>query len=205
MITALALATEGGLIALALLIASWWGHNPWGNMVWNLASLQANLTAVAQGAVASIGLIGMLILLDRSPAWVFRELRQSVDRDIVPLFAQSGWSEFALISLAAGFGEELFFRGLMQAGIAAELRASTMLSEPLLLAISIAVASLIFGACHWLNFGYFVLATATGVYLGLLLVSTENLLAPITAHAIYDFFALWYLVIWKGRQAVAEG
>jgi hypothetical protein len=34
----------------------------------------------------------------------------------------------------------------------------------------------------------------------MLCVVTGNLLAPITAHVLYDFVALWYLVIWKGKQ-----
>lgn len=204
MITALALATEGGLIALALLIASWWGHNLWGNMLWSASAWQVNLQAMGQGVIASVGMIGALLVLDRSPPWVFRELRESVARDVVPLFTNVSLGEFAFISIAAGFGEELFFRGLLQAGLAEELQAWTVLDATQCAALAIAMASIVFGACHWLNFGYFVLATATGAYLGALLFCTDNLLAPITAHALYDFFALWYLVRWKGQAVALE-
>lgn len=200
MITALALATEGGLVALALLIASWWGHNPWGNIVWSRAALEANLLAVGQGALAALPLLLALLVIDRWPPWFLRALKRSVEREVVPLFEQSGLPEFALISLAAGFGEELFFRGLIQLGIAMELHSGTGLEHPQILAISIGVASLIFGVCHWLNREYAIMATITGVYLGVLLVYTDNLLAPITAHALYDFFALCYLVLLKGRS-----
>ena len=54
--------------------------------------------------------------------------------------------------------------------------------------------SLIFGAVHWVNLPYFVLATGVGVVLGVLFVVTESLLAPIALHAVYDFLALQRLV-----------
>jgi membrane protease YdiL (CAAX protease family) len=83
---------------------------------------------------------------------------------------------------------------LLQAGIASELTGEWAVP------IAVAAAALIFGACHWLNREYAALATLIGVYLGMLFVVTGNLLAPITAHVLYDFVALWYLVIWKGKQ-----
>ncbi len=199
MITALALATEGGLVALALLIASWWGHNPWGNIVWSQEALNANLIAIGQGALAALPLFIALLILDRWPPWILVPLKRSVEREVVPLFAQSGLGEFVLISVAAGFGEELFFRGLIQAGLMAELQANTQLAPEYVLAISIGAASLIFGVCHWLNREYAFMATLTGIYLGLLMVYTNNLLAPMTAHAMYDFMALTYLVLLKPK------
>jgi membrane protease YdiL (CAAX protease family) len=52
----------------------------------------------------------------------------------------------------------------------------------------------LFGLAHPMSTTYVVLATVVGVYLGGLLLVTDNLLAPIVAHAAYDFVALVYLV-----------
>jgi uncharacterized protein len=58
---------------------------------------------------------------------------------------------------------------------------------------SLLLAGLLFGLLHAITRTYVVLATLVGVYLGWLWLATGNLLAPITAHAVYDFGALWYL------------
>jgi membrane protease YdiL (CAAX protease family) len=136
--------------------------------------------------------------VDRWTPWLLLPLKQSVEREVVPLLQYSTTGEFLLISIAAGLGEELFFRGLVQAGIAMEL--SSFVEEPYAVAIAVAAASIIFGVCHWINRDYAIAATLIGVYLGLLFIYTGNLLAPITTHALYDFVAMWYLVVWKGNQ-----
>lgn len=193
MITAIALVTEGALVALALIIANWWGFSPWGNLRWTYDALPANLSAIAAGVLATVPMVVGLLVLDRWPG-IFWPMKQSFEREIVPLFRNTTVGEFAIIALAAGFGEEIFFRGLLQAGIAQEL---TDLNIAYPTFVSILAASVVFGVCHWVNREYALLATLIGVYLGWLFVLTDNLLAPIVAHALYDFVALWYLVVWK--------
>jgi membrane protease YdiL (CAAX protease family) len=197
MITATALAAYGGLVALALLVGSWWGVNPWGELQWTRDALRSNGMAILQGALASLPLIALLIVFDRWTPRLLQPLKQSVDREVVPLLMYSTLGDFLLISIAAGFGEELFFRGLVQAGLQYELEQLDIPNGPW---ISIAVASLIFGVCHWVNREYALAAGIVGVYLGVLFFFSGNLLAPITTHAVYDVIAMWYLVIFKGRQ-----
>jgi hypothetical protein len=48
---------------------------------------------------------------------------------------------------------------------------------------------------------YAALATLIGLYMGVLLVVSGGILAPIVAHAAYDFVALWYLVKLRGATA----
>jgi hypothetical protein len=100
------------------------------------------------------------------------------------MFGGASVAQLAAVAIAAGFGEELLFRGLVQAGI----------SDFLGVTIGLAVASVLFGVCHWLNTTYAILAMLAGAYFGLLLVATGNILTPIVAHAAYDFLALSYLV-----------
>lgn len=77
------------------------------------------------------------------------------------------------ISLLAGVGEELLFRGILQAKI------------------GLPAASLIFGALHSLSWAFFAIATLMGAYLGQVYISTgHNLAAPIIIHALYDFTVL---------------
>ena len=62
-------------------------------------------------------------------------------------------------------------------------------------------ASVLFGLAHPITPAYAVLAAMIGVYLGWLwLAFDKNLLVPITAHALYDFLALIYLVRTRGRR-----
>jgi membrane protease YdiL (CAAX protease family) len=97
-------------------------------------------------------------------------------------------SQLLFIAILAGVGEELLFRGLIQAGLFYWLPTDWKLIGSLL------IASLIFGACHYLSHTYFLLATAAGLYFGLLMVVSGSLLPPIIAHALYDYVALAYLM-----------
>lgn len=88
------------------------------------------------------------------------------------IYAMKTW-QFALLSLAAGVGEEALFRGVLQARF------------------GIWVTSVAFGLLHALTPAYFVLAFAMSVYLGWLHdIADHNLLVPIGVHAIYDAVAL---------------
>jgi membrane protease YdiL (CAAX protease family) len=99
---------------------------------------------------------------------------------IRPLFAPCTLLDLALLSLLAGFGEEVLFRGLIQGALTAWWGPGPAL----------AAASLLFGLCHAVNGAYAVLATVMGGYLGWLFLASENLLVVIVAHALYDFIAL---------------
>jgi membrane protease YdiL (CAAX protease family) len=104
------------------------------------------------------------------------------------MFGGASFAQLAIVSLAAGFGEELLFRGLIQAGLS---RWMGGLEGQI---TALVIASMLFGVCHWLNATYAALAVLAGAYFGGLLLLTDNILAPITAHAVYDFLALVHLV-----------
>jgi membrane protease YdiL (CAAX protease family) len=197
MMTAIALAAYGGLIALALIVASWWDINLWGNVTWTTDALRDNLIAAGYGTIAALPLLVCLVIFDRWTPWILVPLKRSVEQEVVPLLMYSSIGDYLLISIAAGVGEELFFRGLVQAGLTREL---LQFDVPNAIWISIVAASLIFGACHWINHEYALIAAIIGVYFGLLYHFTGNLIAPITAHAFYDFIAMVYLVVLKGKQ-----
>jgi membrane protease YdiL (CAAX protease family) len=147
--------------------------------------LGAAWTAVAAGVAAAIALSLVQWWLQRiapgvGPVQAMRELQRTV---FEPLFAPLSVPEMLAISALAGVGEEILFRGAVQA----------QFGWP--------IATVAFGVCHLgLSRAGWVLgvwaAMAGGVLAGLA-ITTGGLVAPIVAHAGYDFAAL----LWIRRQA----
>jgi membrane protease YdiL (CAAX protease family) len=106
-----ALAAEGLLIPLALGLAWLLGQSPWADFRWPPGTL---LLAVAFPAPL-IALLGLFTAL--GPGW-FRELENIVRPAVEALFRGQGRAAVILAALLAGFGEELLFRGVLQAWMA---------------------------------------------------------------------------------------
>jgi membrane protease YdiL (CAAX protease family) len=96
--------------------------------------------------------------------------------------------EIALIAILAGLGEELLFRPIIQGGLA------QCFSSPYGTIIGLSLASVVFAMLHMLTPTYALLAGLIGLYLGAIWLWTGNLLVPITAHALYDFLAISFLL-----------
>jgi membrane protease YdiL (CAAX protease family) len=184
---------EGGLAVVAIVVGYLVGHSPMATIEWTAAAGPANLLALLWGGLAALPMLAGLVLAEHLPLAPLIRLRRVVRLLVVPLFRDATVIELALISLIAGIGEELLFRGLMQDALAAWIGGTAGLC------IAVAASSFVFGLAHALTRTYAVLATGVGIYLGLLFLFTGNLLAPIAAHAVYDFVALLYLL----RQASA--
>lgn len=178
---ATAVLMEGGLGVLAVALGWLLGWN-----VLGLARLE--WWAVFWGILGAAPMLLALVACAEVPRWPFSDIADVVDRLLRPLFAALPVAELALISVLAGIGEELFFRGLFQAGIA------QWLGEPYGPIAGLAAASLVFGLLHPINWAYVVLATAMGFFLGGLWIASGNLLVPILTHGLYDFLALVWLV-----------
>jgi hypothetical protein len=150
-----------------------------------------NASVAAIGCAASVPLLLALAAMSHSrAAWCVR-LQRVAQEMIVPLFDRCGLWDLAVISLFAGVGEELLFRGLIQA----------VLGEWFSPAVGLVAASLLFGLAHPLTTAYAVVTALAGVYLGWLFLATDNLLAPIATHAVYDFLALAFLMRRAGAAA----
>jgi len=147
--------------------------------------------ALGVGAVATLPLVAGLWVLVRTRWGPFDDLLTLVDESIVPLFAQCSIADLAYLSIAAGFGEELLFRGVVQEVAAARYGPT----------VGLFVASLVFGLVHAVTRTYAALAALIGIYLGWLWLATDNLLVPIVVHALYDFFALVYLSRYRLHRA----
>lgn len=139
---------------------------------------------LAEGMAAATPLAAALVVIDRLALPGFAALKQLVRRFVVPLFQGFALWQLLLVSLAAGWGEELLFRGVLQPWLARWTGS---------LALGVLLASLLFGAVHALSRSYFVLTVVMGGYFGGLAIASASLWSPIAAHAAYDFFALVYL------------
>jgi membrane protease YdiL (CAAX protease family) len=110
-------------------------------------------------------------------------LVNEVEDNILPLFENCSVVDFALISVVAGTSEEALFRGVIQPSLGHIVSPWG----------AIAIAGMLFGLLHLITPTYAALAGLIGVYLGWLMMASENLLLPIAVHILYDFLALTYV------------
>jgi membrane protease YdiL (CAAX protease family) len=177
----LAVAFEGGLGIIAAALAQWFD-----------LPLRARLVLDQWVAIRSIlesaPMLMFLAFAMRSDWPPLVRIRRQVSRMVREMFGGVNWLGLAAVSVAAGFGEELLFRGALQPLAERWWGAG----------VGLIVVSVIFGALHAMSRTYFVLATAVGLYLGWLAQHYDDLLAPIFVHSVYDFAAL--VVLMRARD-----
>jgi len=197
---ALGLLVEGGLVLLALALA-WFGlsdqSQPLGDLVQGWGFWKKPLLL---GLAATIPMLGYLLLFHFWTPGFMRPMQRFVDTKLKPMFRGASLLEMLTLSLMAGFGEEIFFRWCLQGGI-------THLLTPAMgavgaVAVGVVIASVIFGACHWVNATYGVTTILVGAYLGMLMVWTNSWLVPAIAHALFDFVAMIYIARWPIKNSV---
>lgn len=176
-IVLLAIAVEGGLVLGALLLGWLFSQPP-------LTRFDLDLTAVVWGLLAAVPMLVLVLVLMHLPLPPLVRLRELTENVFGPVLAPCTLVDLLGISCLAGLGEEMVFRGVVQ----------DALVEHLSTAGAIAAAAVLFGLVHAVTPTYAVLAAGMGVYLGWLYVATDNLLAPMVTHAVYDFVLLVYLL-----------
>jgi membrane protease YdiL (CAAX protease family) len=177
---ALAVVVEGGLALLAVLLA-WLFRVPLREQI--AATGEQLAYAVTRGVVVTLPMFAVFLWLVHSSWTQVRELRRQVEWLIAEMFLEASAAQFALIAVLAGVGEELLFRGVLQSLIG-------QWTTPMM---GLCIASLLFGMVHALSKLYFFLATAIGLCFGVIVLQYNDLVAPMVAHSLYDFFALTYL------------
>jgi uncharacterized protein len=176
----MAVVVEGGIAVVAVLLA-WLFHvtlreqfAAWGRPL---------VLAVGRGIVATIPMLCVFGVLIHTKSAELRRLREHVEWMVHEMFPRGSAAEFAMVALLAGVGEELLFRGVLQTKLISWTTPMTGLW----------LASLLFGLAHALSRLYFAFAVAVGLFLGWLAFQFGDLVAPMIAHALYDFVALMYL------------
>ncbi len=193
--TLLATAFEGGLAVIAVGLGWLLGEPPLASLPRTPAGI---LCGVAWGIAATLPPIALLWLCLKCPLGPLADLVRVVDELLVPLFRQCRMLELAVIALLAGLGEEMLFRGVIQAA------AADWVDGPSGVYVGLAAAAVLFGLVHCITPTYALLAGLIGLYLGWIWIATGNLLVPITTHGVYDFVALVYLVRIRGRRAETD-
>jgi uncharacterized protein len=173
---------ELSLLALAAILSLLLDRPLWADFHWNLRHMLA-------GALAGLPPFALFwFLLKTSSPW-WNDIRIFLEETIRPAFGNWNLVQLGLLSLSAGVCEEVLFRALLQ----------SWLADGLGVIPALIIASFIFGLLHWITWSYLWFATCMGLYLGAVWLTTENLLVPIVAHALYDFLALVYFLKTPGR------
>lgn len=116
-----------------------------------------------------------------------QDVTTATQRSVLALLGSTfkpGLGLFVAVSLgiAAGLGEEMLFRGILQYELLGKLGNIG----------AVGVSSVIFGLLHAVTPMYAFLATLASFYFGWLYLDTQNLVVPIVTHAVYDIGALLY-------------
>lgn len=135
------------------------------------------------GCLGAFGTYGLLVLLTRVPG-LFPDNLERQMRHLYKFAASFGWPALVALSIVAGVGEELLFRGAMQGWLTQSLGAGA----------AIAIASVLFGLVHYVSFTYFLVATGLGLLLGTAYALSDSLALVMIWHAIYDVIALFCLL-----------
>ena len=145
------------------------------------------LSGLGQGLIAAVPILVAVDLIRRIPWEPIRELERLTDDGMIKSLLKLGPAELIVISICAGIGEELLFRGWLMYWLADGMAiVAPQADRMVLLMVALVVSSLVFGFFHPITRLYIVLASLMGLYFGALLLWTGNLLVPITAHAAYD-------------------
>ena len=169
-------AFEGGLALIALALGWLLGQPP-------LQKIQWIGRDAIWGLAACLPMLAAFGVCVRWPVGPLLRIKQLSEEFIREWFASCTLIELAMISLLAGIGEEMLFRGVIQDAISAWI-------NPL---VGVTLASLLFGLMHPITPFYIVLAGLMGAFLGWIFSATGNLLPVIICHGLYDFLALAYL------------
>ena len=162
---------EGGLGGGAFIYASYRGL-PWRWEITALNFLWAILLTIP------LVVVNLALLLRKLNEFYFFEHTHEFIKTIVKPFCDSlSYRDALVVSLFAGFGEELIFRGV------------------LLPETGLVISSLLFSIVHFASKAFYfklmtILYFGIGLYLGLIYQKTDSLFLVICIHALYDFVAI---------------
>ena len=165
------------------------GFTGFGLAMWNLSGRTAGDfvtvtgTELGAGLLLALALIATSALLARAFPKYVEWLVRSQARNYPFLKHRISLAAIIFISICAGVGEEVFFRGGLQ----------TVLGDYVPLPFAIALASALFAIVHFAQPLNSALIFVIGCLFGLVYWATGSLLTVILGHMVYDIYALWAL------------
>lgn len=182
-ILGMSLLVEGSMAVTAIALA----YIPWVEVdLWS--KFHFNWEAIGWGLLGAAAMVLLLWIIDKFPHGPFRQVKDLGDY-IRPILRNCEPIDYWLLATLAGFCEEILFRGWGQGLLSQYVSPWT---ANLLLAIP-------FGLCHAISMTYIVVAGIISVFLGGLLIWTDNLLVPMITHGVYDLIAL-YMVMGRKKS-----
>ena len=135
------------------------------------------------GVLGALATYGGLLLLSRVPGLFPDDLDQQM-RGLYNFARSYSWPVLVGLSILAGVGEELLFRGAAQGWLLQHTGPWT----------AVIAASVLFGLVHYISFTYFLMATGLGLILGAAYQLSGSLGMVMFWHAAYDMVAIFCLL-----------
>ena len=177
---------EGSLILVAIALGWLLGTPP-------LRTFQFEFGGAVLGLAATLPPLALFWLCLKCPWRPLAEIARIMNETIVPLFRDCRLVELAIIAALAGVGEEMLFRGVIQAAVMQKI------AGPGGVWLGLLAAAALFGLLHLITPTYAILAGLIGLYFGGLWLACGNLLAPVTAHGTVRFPGTAVLDQGRGR------
>jgi uncharacterized protein len=152
-----------------------------------LIPIKFSVEAILLGFVIALGIIIASSILNQIWADYRRSAEAYLDLIVTPLVIP----DLIWLGLLPGLSEELLFRGVMIPAFGYDL-------------FAVIVSSILFGILHLSNiqsWHYVAWAIVIGFVLGYSAYLTGNLLVPIIAHSLTNFFSS---LIWKMKKRTTE-
>ncbi len=164
-----------GLLVISVLLTVW-SSFAWS---WSGVWFESLWLAMGAGAVVAVGIfVGAVFLL--SHRWLRLESFYQLTAQLHQLTRHLSWPQIVLLSLLAGVGEELLFRGALQ----------SWLSDVIGVYTAIVLASLIFALLHALTLYYFLFTFVLSIAFGLIFHYSQSMVLLMSIHGFYDILAL---------------
>lgn len=187
-----AVVLELSLALSAILLGFFIGVNPREHLVpwWDYLAIARSLGI---GTLVGMGLALGMQVLSKLPIRSIQKLDRAVESQLRTVLGPMTIPELLVLSLSAGIGEEILFRGLIQGWWMSLVDQPTFWNVlPGMLASAIC-----FGFAHPLSKTYIALAALAGLLFSVLFWATGDLLACVLAHASYDAIICVY---WKWSE-----
>src|SRR5690242_15649582 len=133
-IVVLAVVVEGGLIVLALLLGWLLGQPPLRTFAWDWRD-------ALWGLAGTLPMVALFLLILRWPVGPLRRIQQFSEEVLRPLLAPCTVLDLLGISVLAGLGEEMLFRGVLQGAFSQRANPGA----------GLALASVLFGLMHFIT------------------------------------------------------
>lgn len=156
------------------------------------------------GCLAAVPMLLVIEIIRRLPWEPVRALERLTDDGMIRALLRLNRSEMIVISICAGVGEELLFRGWLMYWLIDGWNAlgDQGVSPQFAMIAGLIGSSVAFGLVHPITKLYVAIAAVMGLYFGALVLLTGNLLIPIVAHAAYDAVQLTMTSRTAAAQAV---